>query len=245
MQLKLVLLSTILLLLIFACTPSQEGTSVNATKAETGLLITDSAEFLTVDSVMSIITWIGSKPTGKHNGVISIKNGKVALQEDTLAGGEIRIDISSIRVMDIKPDEEGNKKLTDHLLSDDFFDAANFPEGKFEVTGLESYDSSKLEVKDEFITDNTPALIKEFMVEDPTHLISGNLTLRGVTKNITFPAAVKIEPHRVKIEAKFNIDRTDWNLSYDSESRAIDKAKDKFIYNTVNVGFSLEAPRQQ
>lgn len=246
MQLKLVLISTTLLILILSsCTPSQEGTSVNATKAETGLMITDSAEFVPVDSVMSIITWIGSKPTGKHNGVIHIKNGQIALQEDTLAGGEISIDIKSIQVMDIKPEEEANKKLTDHLLSEDFFDAVTYPEGSFEVTRLESYDSTKLEVKDEFITENTPALIKEFMVENPTHLISGNLTLRGVTKNITFPAVVKIGSSVVKIEAKFNIDRTDWNLSYNSESRAIDKAKDKFIYNTVNVGFSLEATRQQ
>lgn len=243
MQLNLLVLALFGSALIYSCTPSQEGTSVNATEAETGLIISDSAEWIPVDSVMSIITWIGSKPTGKHNGIIAIKNGEIALQEDTLAGGQVTIDLNSVRVMDLKPDSEGYQKLTNHLLSDDFFDATNYPIGTFEVTGLEPYDSTKLEVKDEFITENTPALIKEFMVKEPTHLISGNLTLRGVTKNITFPAEVTIRPTKVIIEAKFNIDRTDWNLNYNSESRAIDKAKDKFIYNTVNVGFNLEATR--
>ena len=79
------------------------------------------------------------------------------------------------------------------------------------------------------------------MVENPTHFISGNLTLRGVTKNITFPAAVSLDNGTVKAKANFNINRIDWNLKYQDESSVADKAKDKFIYNTVNVGFELEA----
>ena len=141
-------------------------------------------------------------------------------------------------------DTAGSKKLTNHLLSHDFFDTPNHPQGEFEVTALAPYDSTQVTTKEEFVSDNTPALLKAFMVKNPTHLISGNLTLRGVTKNITFPAEVIIGKRKVKVEAKFNIDRTDWNLSYNNESKAVDKAKDKFIYNTVNVGFSLEADRK-
>ncbi|HCX22443.1 MAG: lipid-binding protein [Flammeovirgaceae bacterium] len=241
MQLKAIAIIC-LITILFSCTPSQEGTSVEATEEETGIVLSDSAEIIPVDSVMSIITWIGSKPTGKHNGIINIKNGQIAIQGDSLASGTVTIDINSIQVMDL--DTAGNRKLTNHLLSDDFFDTKTYPLGEFEVTALAPYDSALVTTKEEFVTDNTPALLKAFMVRNPTHLISGNLTLRGVTKNITFPAEVKIGVRKVKVEAKFNIDRTDWNLSYNNESNAVDKAKDKFIYNTVNVGFSLEADRK-
>jgi hypothetical protein len=45
----------------------------------------------------------------------------------------------------------------------------------------------------------------------------------------------------VKAVANFNINRTDWGLMYGDEAGAVDKAKDSFIYNTVTVGFQLEA----
>lgn len=234
--------SLLALTFLISCTPSQEGTSVEVSKEETGLMLSDSAEINSVDSLMSIITWIGSKPTGKHNGIISIQSGEVAIQGDTLAGGSVTIDLTTIQVMDV--DTASKSKLTKHLLSDDFFDTQNHQLGTFEVTALTSYDSTLIVVKEEFMTEHTPAHLKAFMVRNPTHLISGNLTLRGVTNNITFPAAVKISPSKIKVEAKFNIDRTDWNLSYNNEANAVDKAQDKFIYNTVNVGFNLEADRK-
>jgi accessory colonization factor AcfC len=46
-------------------------------------------------------------------------------------------------------------------------------------------------------------------------------------------------------KAKFNIDRTEWNLSYGDEANAVDKAKDKFIYNTVNIGLEVTASKVQ
>jgi len=43
------------------------------------------------------------------------------------------------------------------------------------------------------------------------------------------------------MEAKFNIDRTNWNIKYGEEASVTDKIKDKFIYDTVNLGFTVEA----
>lgn len=45
----------------------------------------------------------------------------------------------------------------------------------------------------------------------------------------------------IKAKANFNIDRTAWGLSYNTEANFVDQAKDKMIYDTVNVGFELEA----
>jgi len=45
----------------------------------------------------------------------------------------------------------------------------------------------------------------------------------------------------VSAKAGFNINRTDWGLAYGDEATAVDKAKDKFIYNTVSVNFDIKA----
>ena len=60
---------------------------------------------------------------------------------------------------------------------------------------------------------------------------------------ITFPANVSMTDSGVTASAKFNIDRTDWSLSYGDEASTVDKAKDKFIYNTVNLDLSVSAAK--
>ncbi|MGB5979935.1 MAG: YceI family protein, partial [Cyclobacteriaceae bacterium] len=84
---------------------------------------------------------------------------------------------------------------------------------------------------------------EEYKISNPTHKITGNLTMRGNTKSITFPAKVDMSGDQITARAKFNIDRTEWGVSYGDESKAVDKAKDQFIYNTVNVGFDIVADK--
>jgi accessory colonization factor AcfC len=64
--------------------------------------------------------------------------------------------------------------------------------------------------------------------------------MRENTKNIKFPAAVSASNGSVNAKAGFNINRTEWGLSYGDEAGAVDKAQDRFIYNTVNVGFDIK-----
>jgi alcohol dehydrogenase YqhD (iron-dependent ADH family) len=65
--------------------------------------------------------------------------------------------------------------------------------------------------------------------------------MRGKTLAITVPAVVNITSDSVKAYTNFSIDRTKWGLMYGDESKAVDKAKDKFIYNTVGIGLKLNA----
>ena len=95
--------------------------------------------------------------------------------------------------------------------------------------------------KQEFASDNTPAVDSSIAPASPTHWISGNLTMRGTTKNIKFPAAVAVEDDAVTAKAGFNIDRTAWGLAYGDEATAADKAKDQFIYNTVSLVLDVKA----
>jgi polyisoprenoid-binding protein YceI len=70
-----------------------------------------------------------------------------------------------------------------------------------------------------------------------THSITGNLTLKEVTKTITFPAKVELKDGQLTAEANFNIDRTVWNMNYRAEGDLGNNLIDK----TVNLGFTLKA----
>ena len=231
-------------LLVFtglACACGSGGKKTVET-SEAKVVATDAdAKVIDVNTEKSIITWVGSKPTGRHDGTINIGSGEISLKNNEIVAGNFIIDILSLKNLDMAG-QEGAKDLEAHLLDADFFDVANFPEAKFEVTGIVPFDTSKLEAdKEEYPTNFAPKKLSEILVENPTHFISGNLTMRGTTKNITFPAAVSIENNRVKAKASFNIDRTDWGLTYGDEASVLDKAKDKFLYNTVKIGFELQA----
>jgi polyisoprenoid-binding protein YceI len=200
------------------------------------------ADTLNLDLNQSIITWIGSKPTGQHDGTINLKNGFMVINDNQLVGGAVEIDISSIRVMDIA-DLEKNQKLKSHLLSADFFDVESYPTGRFEILSIDPLDSSfQFDQKDEFLSKFTPSSAESFVIQDANHTMTGALTFKDITKQIIFPVNIAIESNKLRVEAKFNIDRTGWGLSYNDESSVLDKAKDQFIYNTVNAGFYAEAP---
>lgn len=224
-----------------SCGESSTSSTVEATEAAEVQEASAEATTLSLDTDQSVITWIGSKPTGKHNGTIQITDGNLSWNNENIEGGSFTIDITSLVVLDIPADNENNGKLTGHLMSDDFFDAANHPSAEFTITSVEPYSSTQLVVQDEFETDNTPLTADEHIVENPTHWVSGNLTMRGTTKNVTFPAQVSWVDGQLVASAKFNINRTDWGLMYNDEASVADKLKDNFIYNTVNVGFEIVA----
>lgn len=224
--------------LVFACGPG--GSTVETSEAKE-VAADAAAKSIAVNIEASTVTWVGSKPGGQHNGTIGITSGELSLKGSEIVAGKFTIDVSSLKNIDMAGSESAGK-LETHLMGSDFFDEAGFPEATFEVTAIAAFNAANLDAdKDEYATDFSPAKLSEILVDNPTHFISGNLTMRGTTKNITFPVSVSIDGGAVKAAAKFNIDRTDWGLSYGDEASAVDKAKDKFLYNTVQIGFELAA----
>lgn len=68
-------------------------------------------------------------------------------------------------------------------------------------------------------------------MKDATHTITGNLTLKNVTKSISFPAKVSQANGVITADANFTFDRTQWNLSYGNDK----SYKDKFIHPDVTL----------
>jgi polyisoprenoid-binding protein YceI len=217
-----------------------QGSTVETTDAQD--VAAGSGETLSINPNASTVTWTGYKPAGKHYGTIAVKSGELTVDGETITGGRFIMDLTALEIEDLKGDQENYDKLYGHLQSGDFFDTQNHPEATFEITNIEPYRSGDtVEDREQFKSDNTPTSSSQQMVDNPTHWISGNLTMRGNTKNIKFPATVSNNNGAVAAKAGFNIDRTEWNVSYGDESGVADKARDQFIYNTVNVGFDIQA----
>ncbi|WP_194778222.1 YceI family protein [Pararhodonellum marinum] len=225
-------------LMLASC--GNQGNTVETTEAQDVAEAT--GQTLTIDTNTSKVNWMGYKPAGKHFGYIPLTNGELSVEGNAIKAGKFVFDLTQLKIEDMEESNENYGKLFGHLQSDDFFDTENHPLAVFEVTNVEPYASDdQVEDKEEFETDYTPNTMEEQMVDNPTHWISGNLTIRGNTKNIKFPAAVTLGDGSVSAKAGFNIDRTEWGVSYNDESNAVDKLKDNFIYNTVNIEFDIQA----
>jgi polyisoprenoid-binding protein YceI len=175
-----------------------------------------------VDTADSKIKFTGKGVGKNHPGTFRLSSGSVKLNQGQISGGDFVINIRSMQM-----DQKGDiyeKKLRPHLLSGDFFDAQQFGDAKFVITGVEPY---KRDDKDTSIVDGA------------NFNISGNLTLKGETKNITFPAKVELNDNTLKGKANFNIDRTQWKMNYGNDKTL----GDNFISETVNVKFDIEAER--
>ena len=165
-----------------------------------------------LDLTTSEMTWKGTKPTGSHNGTVSFTSGGMVIENGVLKEGEFVIDMSTIKNIDMAG-SEGAGKIEKHLKAPDFFDVTLYPTSKFVITSV-------LEVEGNLA-------------------VTGNLTIKDVTKSITIPASVSTEDGVTTFKSElFNIDRADFNVKYGSK-RWIEGLKDKFIDDLVEMSFTV------
>ena len=176
-----------------------------------------------VDKSASIIHWYGKKTTGEHYGDIKLQSGTLNFQTGVPTAGEFVIDMTTISVSDIK-DPGDNKDLVDHLKKDDFFGVSNFPTAKIVIKKFEP--------------------LKKGEVDNANYRATADLTIKGITNQIQFPAQIDITGADVKAAAKITIDRTKWKIVYKSKT-IFSSLGDKFIYDdvTFNVNLVLHASK--
>ena len=146
----------------------------------------------TIDTKLTTATWIGKKVTGQHTGGITISKGTIEASGKDITGGSFEFDMTSITNTDLT-DKEWNDKLMTHLKSDDFFSVTKNPTANFVIT-------------------------KATIKADGTYDITGKLTIKGITNEITFPANVKIDEKTFVTIAKIMVNRTKFDIKYGSAS---------------------------
>ena len=170
----------------------------------------------TLNTKASTLEWIGKKVTGQHNGTINISQGELIVENDEIKTGNFAIDMSSIVDLDLN-DPEWNKKLITHLKSEDFFSIENFPTAQFEITQVEPIATAS---------------------ENANYIVTGNLTIKGIIKEISFPAKLQHINQRIEATATITIDRTQWEIKYGS-GKFVSGLGDRLIYDDINFKVKL------
>ena len=167
-------------------------------------------ETLDVDLEASTIGWVGYKTVGDpHDGTISLSEGSISIEDGEIVGGSFVIDMDTIE------SNEGLDGLVDHLKNEDFFEVETYSTAEFEITSVEALEG-----------------------EEGTHTISGNLTMKGETNNISFPATISEEGGVWSAQAEFVVDRTDWNVQYGSD-KFFDNLGDNVIRDDMSITLDL------
>jgi polyisoprenoid-binding protein YceI len=144
----------------------------------------------------SYIDWRASHLGGAQPryGKVFIKDVTFLVNDGILSNATIELDLASLTVESFPEGSEQIAKLEGHLKSPDFFNIEQHPTSIFELTQLQ-------ETTGPF-----------------NSKITGNLTISGITKSITFNANVDVSENKVSIKSEdFSIDRADWNLTYNAE----------------------------
>lgn len=219
-SMKLTTLTFASLFFIAACNDAPKGD--NSTITDKQEASTSKGTTYVIDTAASKIRFTGHGVGKNHPGNFKLSSGNVAVSNNQITGGDFVINIKS---MDLE--QKGGmfqEKLHPHLLSGDFFDADKFRTAKFEITKVEPYNANASDTS---------------IVQGANFNVSGNFTLKDVTKNITFPARIDLDGNTLKAKANFDIDRTQWKMNYGNDKTL----GDKFISEKVNIELDLQAKK--
>ena len=173
------------------------------------------AQTFNVDASKSTLNWKAEKITGFHEGTILLKSGTFKVANDKITSGSFVISMTTIADTDLT-DAEYNKKLVGHLSSPDFFDVAKFPEAVFTIT--------------------KPVDLTKAVTE-----VHGNLTIKGISKPLTFKTVIKKDGNSLVFNANsIVVDRTVYNIKYGSGTFFSDLG-DKVIYDQFTLKLKLVA----
>ena len=132
----------------------------------------------------SKIEFTGSKVTGSESGSFGDFSGQIDFA-GTPEQSRVNIVMKADSLTTDSPD------LSKHLKTADFFDVAKFPEATFVSTAIKAGGEN-----------------------GASHTVTGNLTLHGVTKAVTFPATINVTPEAATVESSFSINRKDFGINY-------------------------------
>lgn len=167
-------------------------------------------EAVAITAENSKVEFTGSKVTGKHDGGFKNFTGSIDLVNGKPEESRVSFDI---QVNSVYTDADG---LTKHLQTGDFFDVEKFPKASFASTKIVA-DAAK---------------------GAGNYTVTGDLTLRGVTKSVVFPAKITVDADKVSVESEFVINRKDFGVVYAGKP-------DDLIRDEVVIRLNLNPQRKK
>lgn len=219
---KILILSLVLGSLVLTTSCKKEKDVPQGASGTESAATTDGVKY-TANIKESVVNWFGSKPGTTHTGTIQLKEGFVMVKDSSIVSGRFFIDMNTITVTDLKP-EDGKADLENHLKGlgdkkkkDHFFNVSKYPTSDFKITRVEQVEGKII--------------------------IYGNLHIKGIIKNVNFPATVSITDKEVIIDSeKLVLNRTYFDVKYASKSLFGD-LKDKFINDEIEIQVKVKAIR--
>ena len=170
-------------------------------------------KYFIIDTKETVVAWTVSSVHGGHTGYVYISKGELMIEKGQLAGGTVEVDMNTIEDKNHRSDNN----LIKHLKDADFFDVKKFPFSTIAITGVAA-------------------------INDENKNITGNLTIKGITHPVTFPAKMEIKDGVVKADGKLVIDRTDWGIRYKS-GKFFDNLKDQTISDSIEFHIMIVAKK--
>ncbi len=203
---------------VFASRKTDAPTEVSTENQAVVGAMTDGNYSLNTET--SSLKWTGEFVTGvkKHEGTIKIKSGSVMVEAGLITSGSFELDMTSI------VDVDNIEGLITHLKSDDFFSVATYPIAKFEIKSF--------------------APVNAETAVSGRYVVGGNLTVKGITKPISFLATISTVDTEINSSSSFAINRADWNVKYGSTS-FFEGLGDKAIRDAVQIDLNLSATRSE
>ncbi|GAB3742405.1 YceI family protein [Hymenobacter agri] len=170
---------------------------------------------------LSTLGWEGKAVTHGHNGTMNFSSGELLVKGNAIVGGTVTVDMKTMKATDIK-DADSQGKFVGHMSSDDFFGVEKFPTATFKIMSV------------------TP--IKGAAKDADNVTITGDMTIKGVTQRISFPAKAGVKDGVAAASGKVTIDRTKFGLKYGSKS-FFESIGDKAIYDNFDLTFNVIAKK--
>lgn len=144
--------------------------------------------------VASDVHWWGYKiaksAASSHDGTVNVKSGNIIMKGNQVAGGTFVLDMTSINATDLTG--ESQTKLNNHLKNGDFFEVDKFPTAAYTIASVRKNNHKVY-----------------------NYIIHGNLTVKGKTHPVSFPAKISYSNGVVSIVSdKFAFDRQKFDVAY-------------------------------
>ncbi|HJV34982.1 YceI family protein [Geomonas sp.] len=175
-----------------------------------------------VDAERSSLEWIGRNFNNRHLGRIAITAGNLQIRNGHPSEGSLTLDMESITNLDLQ-DQSWREVLINHLKSDDFFSVKKFPTARFNLGGWIPQPGGNREAS--------------------LGLATGKLTIRDVTRTVSFPAAISPQADgSIKAHALLDFDRTLWNVNYGS-AKLFERLGMHLVHDFITVELFVVAVR--